>query len=244
MVPTQRAPRTKLKEKVVKAPKANGNGDHLSIVLKVSPKTEGQRQMMFAFEEGMNVISYGSAGTGKSYVACYLALKKLFSDPKRNKIVIVRSAVQTREMGFLPGSIDEKSDPYKVPYKQIINQLCGNGTAWDILTKKGMLEFITSSYVRGITIEDCTVIVDEFQNMNTHEGQSVLTRVGENCQVILLGDTKQTDLNRKKEDSCFDWMINVTRRMPDWFDIVHFTPKDIVRSGFCKALILAIEELE
>jgi phosphate starvation-inducible PhoH-like protein len=240
MVPTARAPRIK-KDKVVKSVKPNGDNLHLAI--KVMPKTEGQRQMMFAFEEGLNILAYGSAGTGKSYVACHLALKKLFADPKRNKIVIVRSAVQTREMGFLPGSLDEKSDPYKAPYKAIINQLCGNGTAWDILTKKGMVEFITSSYVRGITIEDCTIIIDEYQNMSQHECQSVLTRVGENCQVIMLGDTKQTDLNKKKEESCFDWVLNVTRRMSDWFDVVHFTPADIVRSGFCKALILAIEDI-
>ena len=182
---------------------AKKNGDNLSLVEKVSPKTEGQRQFMFAFEEGMNIVAHGSAGTGKSYVACYLALKTLFAK-QVDKIVIVRSAVSTRDMGFLPGSLEEKSDPYKIPYKQIINQLCGNGTAWDILVKKNMIEFITSSYVRGITIENCVMIVDEFQNCNIQECMSVLTRVGENCQVMLLGDTKQTDLNKKKEESCFN----------------------------------------
>lgn len=223
------------REKVVKTIAVK---DHLALVEKVVPMNETQRQMIFAFSQGLNIVAYGSAGTGKSYVGCALALEKLFKR-QSEKIVIVRSAVSSRSLGFLPGNLDEKADPYKAPYKQIINRLCGNGTAWDILIKKEMIEFITSSYVRGITIDNATVIVDEFQNCNQNEAMSILTRVGENCQVILLGDTKQTDL--KKDESCFDWVMSVAQRMPRWFDLVHFYPKDIVRSGFCKDLIIAIE---
>lgn len=217
------------------------NKDHLSCAA-IMPKTEAQKQMMFAYSQKMNVVAYGSAGTGKSFVACYLALKDLF-EKKINKIVIIRSAVETRSVGFLPGDLAEKTEPYMIPYKQIVNQLCQNGTAWDILVKKGMIEFITTSYVRGITIEDCTIIVDEFQNLNNHEAYSVLTRIGENCQVILCGDTKQTDLNKKKEDSCFDWVQVVANKMPKWFDLVHFYPSDIVRSGFVHDLIVTVEDL-
>jgi phosphate starvation-inducible PhoH-like protein len=221
-------------------PRGAANKDHLSLAYDVKPMTEAQRQMMFAYQEGMNVVAYGSAGTGKSFIACYLALKDLFAK-KINKIVIIRSAVETRSVGFLPGDLAEKTEPYMIPYKQIINQLCHNGTSWDIMIKKGMVEFITTSYVRGITIENCTIIVDEFQNMNPHEAYSVLSRIGENCQIVLCGDTKQTDLNKKKEESCFDWVYNVSNKMPKWFDMVHFYPNDIVRSGFVKDLIVTVE---
>jgi phosphate starvation-inducible PhoH-like protein len=224
------------------SPRQAINKDHLALKEGFSALTEGQRQMMYAMQEGMNVVAHGSAGTGKSYCAINHALVQLFAR-KTKKIVIVRSAVASRDLGFLPGSLEEKADPYKIPYKQLINQMCANGTAWEVLTKKEMVEFITTSYVRGITLDDCIVIVDEFQNANVQEIYSVLTRVGENCQVILLGDTKQTDLNKRKEESCFDWLLNVTQKMPNWFDVIHFYPQDICRSGFCKELILTVEGL-
>jgi phosphate starvation-inducible protein PhoH len=238
MVSTQRASRSKTKDKAVVTKQRS---DNLSIKNPVRPLNESQKLMMSAFEKGLNVLAYGSAGTGKSYVACHLALKKLFSDPRRNKIVIVRSAVQTRDMGFLPGSLDEKTDPYKAPYKSIINQLCDNGTAWETLTKKGIVEFITSSYIRGITLEDCTIIVDEFANCTWHEMNSIVTRVGENSQMILLGDIKQCDLNSKKEQSCFNQLLAVVAKLPKWFNVVEFTPDDIVRSEFVRDWIKSVE---
>jgi phosphate starvation-inducible PhoH-like protein len=225
-----------------RAAKNPTNKDHLSLKEAFNPLTEGQRQMMYALQEGMNVVAYGSAGTGKSFVAVAHALEALFSK-RTKKIVIVRSAVQSRDMGFLPGSLDEKADPYKIPYKQLINQMCGNGTAWDVLVKKEMIEFITTSYVRGITLDDSIIILDEYQNCTQQECYSVLSRLGIDSQIILLGDTRQTDLNKRKEESCFDWVINVAQKMPTWFDMVHFRPQDIVRSNFVKDLILTVEEM-
>ncbi len=218
------------------------NKDHLTIAFEVKPMTEAQRQMMFAYKEGMHVIAHGSAGTGKSFVACSLALDDLFSR-KVEKIVIIRSAVETRSVGFLPGSLDEKAEPYKIPYKQIINSLCNNGTAWDILAKKFMIEFITTSYVRGITLDDCVVIVDEYQNLNWHEMNSIVTRVGKNCQLIIIGDNRQCDLTSKREASCHDQLLRVTAEMPNWFDSIHFLPHDIVRSDFVKDWIITSEEI-
>ncbi len=208
----------------------------------INPKTEAQRLMMAGYLEGQNVVAYGSAGSGKSFIACYLALKDL-QEKEKEKIIIVRSAVPTRDQGFLPGSLEEKSAVYQIPYVNIINELCQNGAAWEILTKKGTIQFMTTSYVRGITLDDSVIIVDEFQSMTAHELYSLLTRVGENTQVILCGDTKQSDLNKKKEESCFDWMMRVAERMPDWFDPVRFMPSDIVRSEFVKKLIMVTEDL-
>lgn len=208
----------------------------------ISPMTWAQTDMIEGYARGANLIAEGSAGTGKSFIASYLALNSLFYDKSIEKVVVVRSAVATRDMGFLPGTLQEKSEVFSIPYKQIFNDLCENGTAWDILTKKNMVEFITTSYVRGITLDNAVVIIDEFQSMTAHELYSVLTRMGKNTRIIVCGDTKQTDLDGRKEKSCYDWFMNVANKMTDWFHITKFVQQDIVRSPFVKALIMATEE--
>ena len=207
----------------------------------VSAMTWAQSSMIESYERGSNVVAVGSAGTGKSYIASYLALTSLLNR-EVGKIVVVRSAVPTRDMGHLPGSLQEKSEVYTIPYRQIFNDLCSNGTAWDILTKKNMVEFITTSYVRGITLENAVVIIDEFQSMTAHELYSVLTRAGKGTRLIVCGDTKQTDLDGRKEKSCYDWFMTVTAKMPKWFEVTNFLQADIVRSDFVKALIMAVED--
>ena len=207
----------------------------------ISPMTWAQSDMIEGYARGANVVAVGSAGTGKSFIASYLALNSLFNKDAE-KIVVVRSAVATRDMGFLPGNLQEKSEVFSIPYKQIFNDLCENGTAWDILTKKNMVEFITTSYVRGITLENSIVIVDEFQSMTAHELYSVMTRLGKGSRLIICGDTKQTDLDGRKEKSCYDWFIGVAEKMPGWFHMTNFLKEDIVRSDFVKALIMAVED--
>jgi len=209
--------------------------DHLSIQSNVVAKTEPQRMMIEAYIQNLNVVAYGSAGSGKSYIACYLALRDLFEGVK-DKIVIVRSAVATRDQGYLPGSLDEKSAVFTIPYKQIINSLCKNGTAWDILVKKGMIEFVTTSYVRGITLEDAVVIFDEFQSAGWHETNSVITRLGENCQIIICGDSAQNDLIKSKHDlTGFHTALEAFKKLPEYFECIQFTMRDCVRSGLCRA---------
>jgi phosphate starvation-inducible protein PhoH len=207
----------------------------------ISALTWAQTDMIEGYARGANVIAVGSAGTGKSFIASYLALNSLFKK-EVEKIVVVRSAVATRDMGFLPGNIQEKSEVFSIPYKQIFNDLCENGTAWDILQKKGMVDFITTSYVRGITLENSIIIIDEFQSMTTHELYSVLTRTGKGSRLIICGDTKQTDLDGRKEKSCYDWFMNVAGKMGEWFNVTTFVHQDIVRSAFVKSLIIATEE--
>lgn len=208
---------------------------------KILPMNARQKQMMNAFENGKNIIGVGSAGSGKSYIACYLALKQLISG-EISKIIIARSAVNVRNIGHLPGSIDEKVSIYGLPFKTIIDKLCGCGTAWDSLVRKGYIEFITTSYIRGLTLENCVVIIDELQNMDPQECESLLTRLGENCQVILCGDTRQNDLFRKREISCYEWLLKVVGKLEEYFEVIHFTSEDIVRSEICKAIIMAIED--
>jgi len=207
----------------------------------IAPLTWAQTDMIEGYARGANSIATGSAGTGKSFIASYLALNSLFKK-EVDKIVVVRSAVATRDMGFLPGNIQEKSEVFSIPYKQIFNDLCENGTAWDILQKKGMVDFITTSYVRGTTLENSIIIIDEFQSMTTHELYSVLTRTGKGSRLIICGDTKQTDLDGRKEKSCYDWFCGIADKMTDWFHVTNFVQQDIVRSPFVKALIMATEE--
>lgn len=212
-------------------------------VREIQALTEPQRQMMHAFAEGLNLTAIGTAGTGKSYIASYLALKALFNK-EINKIVVVRSAVPTRDIGFLPGTVQEKSEVYMIPYRQIFNDLCDNGTAWDILVKKGYVEFITTSFVRGITIDNAVVILDESQSMTFHELDSVVTRAGFNTRIIVCGDTKQNDLqNPKKERSGLEDFIKVIKKIPKYFEVVNFTRDDICRSELVRQWIVAKEDL-
>ena len=204
----------------------------------LSPLNEAQRQMMVAFSSGMHVVAEGSAGTGKSYVGMYLALREMF-DSNVTNVKIIRSAVPGRDVGFLPGSLEDKTAVYELPYKDIVNDLLCNGTAYDIMSNHGAIDFMTTSYLRGLTFRNCVLLIDEFQNMSKIEIYSILTRVGENCRVILCGDTKQKDLSMSQ--SGFEYLITLANCMPDMIDMVHFTAHDIVRSEFVKRLIMAEE---
>jgi phosphate starvation-inducible PhoH-like protein len=206
---------------------------------KVSPLNEAQRQMMEAFFAGSHIVAEGSAGTGKSYVGMHLALGELLENTVTS-VKIVRSAVPTRDVGFLPGSLEEKSAIYELPYKDIVNDLLQCGTAYETLSKKGSIEFMTTSYLRGLTFRNCVMVIDEFQNMSKAEVFTILTRVGENCRIILCGDTRQKDLSPTQ--SGFDYLTALAKKLPKYIDVVHFTSRDIVRSEFVKAIIMAEEE--
>ena len=224
----------KRKVKPVKAKIDNLN------VKKVEPITEAQREMFASFMQGQNVVACGSAGTGKTYVATYLALQEVFAQ-RKNKVVFVRSAVPTRQIGHLPGDLNEKSLVYTTPFKQIVDDLCENGTAYNILTTKGVIEFMTTSFIRGITLDNCVIIFDEFQSASWHELASVVSRCGKNTQIVFCGDTKQNDLITNKHDvSGLSNFMKVADDMEE-FDIIRFYPQDIVRSGLVKSWILACE---
>lgn len=228
-------PSRKKKLKSTKKP----NENNLTIK-EVVPLTEGQRQMIAAYEAGYNIVAQGSAGTGKTFVATYLALRQLL-DNEIDKIIFLRSIVATRDIGFLPGTIWEKSEPYWSLYKDHVNELCENGTAWDILYKKGQIEFETTSFMRGKTWNNAVIILDESQNLNQHEIYSALTRIGKDSKVIICGDHKQTDL--KKNETGWNYLIRLIEKTSGIFDVVTFTNHDIVRSAFVKQIIIADSEL-
>jgi phosphate starvation-inducible protein PhoH len=209
------------------------------ILTEKEPLTHNQ---LIAFESSKNLVLCGVAGTGKTYISLYISLDDLYKK-LYEKIVLVRSAVSTREMGFLPGSEKEKSAVYEEPYKNICNELFERGDAYEILKKSSMVNFMTTSFIRGVTLRNATIIVDECQNMSFHELDSIITRVGEGCRIIFCGDFKQTDFTEKsRERSGLPDFLKVLRAMED-FDIIDFTVTDIVRSGFVKKYIIAKEDL-
>jgi phosphate starvation-inducible protein PhoH len=154
------------------------------------------------------------------------------------QLVIVRSAVPTRDIGFLPGNLEEKSQVYELPYKKICSELFGRDDAYEILVKHGVIRFMITSYVRGLTLDNCIVIMDEFQNCTSHEADSVLTRLGQNSKALFCGDFMQTDFTKRSDrDICK--FVEVIESMPNWFSVNHFQTEDIVRSGIVKAYIQA-----
>jgi len=178
--------------------------------------------------------------------ALYLALQDILLSDEYEQIVIVRSAVQTREQGFMPGSQAQKEAVYSVPYADITCDLFGRGDAWDILKQKRQVKFMTSSFVRGLTFDNSIIVVDECQSMTYHELDSIITRVGESSKIIFCGDTRQDDLagSRNKNDvSGLAKFMEVLNRIPS-FKVVNFGVEDIVRSGLVKEYIIAKEKIE
>lgn len=186
-----------------------------------------------------NLVIYGAAGTGKSLLAVYKAMKAIERDDV-DKLLIVRSAVPTRDVGYLPGSLEDKIKVYETPYEEIFSFLYDDNQAYRLFKNKfKQVEFMTSSYVRGITLEDCHIIVDEFQNMSFHELDSIITRLGENCKISFCGDARQTDL----KNSEIDKFLRIIDNMPEYFDTVEFKVEHIVRSGIVKEYLTVKQEL-
>lgn len=215
---------------------------HFSI-RNIQPLTENQERAFQAYFDGKHIALTGSAGTGKSFLAMYLALKEIIKENGQgyNRLIIVRSAVPTRDLGFVPGTLEEKSKIYQDPYKNIANELIGRGDAWHFLINKEIIEFQTTSFLRGLTFTDCIIIFDEFQSATFHEIDTVLTRIGENCRFILCGDFNQNDLSIKREKSGFESALGILKNMEDVAE-VRFTIEDVVRSGFVKNYLIEKEK--
>lgn len=205
------------------------------------PLTDNQKLFFDAYKRGDYFIAlHGVAGTGKTFIALYKALEEVLdkSNPF-NKIIIVRSAVPSREVGHLPGDIDEKTEIYRQPYQQICDTLFGRTDAYQRLEEQGHIDFISTSFIRGMSFDDAIILVDEMQNMTFEEIDTVMTRVGYRSKIIWCGDYRQTDLNKKKSDvsgilKFFDIAYHMSA-----FTKIEFTPNDIVRSSLVKDYILA-----
>lgn len=209
----------------------------------IYPLTSNQQRTFDSYRDGQNLILHGYAGTGKSFISLYLALEEVLKGKSAcDKIVIVRSVVPSRDMGFLPGNIKEKIKVYEEPYKEICDDLFGRGDGYDILKMKGLVEFTTTSYLRGVTFKNAIVIVDELQNMTFGELDTVMTRMGDDSKILFCGDFRQTDLSNDKDKSGLIRFINITRQM-NRFDYIEFDKEDIVRSGLVRDYIIRRTEM-
>lgn len=206
------------------------------------PITQTQEETFDAFDKGENLLLHGLAGTGKTFISMYLALREVLEENKYKQVIVIRSVVPTRDIGFLPGNAKEKSKIYEGPYYAICNELFGRGDAYDILKAKNTIDFMTTSFLRGTTINNAVVIVDEVNNMTLHELDSVITRLGKNCRIIFCGDFRQSDLSKESERKGLHEFMKILQDMRS-FTHVEFTQDDIVRSGLVKQYIITKDRL-
>lgn len=215
--------------------------DHL---ITVEPLTTSQEIVFRAWDEGNHIVMSGTAGSGKTFLAMYMALEDVLDKGNTfEQVVICRSVVPTREIGFLPGTLEEKIDAYTGPYRQICSELFDDSGAYEKLTKNGTVEFISTSHIRGTTINDSIIIVDEMQNLTFHELDSIITRVGTNCRIIFCGDYYQSDFVKQTDKNGVLQFIEILELMKR-FTMVEFTWADIVRSDFVRDYIMTKEMIQ
>ena len=222
------------------------NGDMLR---DIEPLTENQQKLFESYANGKNIIAYGAAGTGKTFITLFNALNDVLdTSTPYEKIYIVRSLVSTREIGFLPGDHEDKSFLYQIPYKNMVKYMFELPSAADFemlygnLKAQETISFWSTSFIRGTTFDRAIILVDEFQNLNFHELDSIMTRVGENTKIMFCGDATQSDLIKQNERNGIVDFMRVLRLMAS-VDIIEFGVEDIVRSGLVKEFILAKMEL-
>ena len=213
-------------------------------LITLEPLTKSHENVFASWKDGFNLVLSGSAGTGKTYISTYLSLLDIMDKNKpEQKLVIVRSAVPTRDMGFLPGTLEEKEDAYKAPYYSILTDLFEDKDAWRKIEIAKQIEFLTTSFIRGITLTDCVVLIDESQNLTYHELCSVITRLGNNCRIILCGDYYQSDFTKSGDREGLEKFTKILENMK-LFDHIEFTWEDIVRSGLVRDFIMTKELVE
>lgn len=221
----------------------------LSSLLNIEPLTSNQERVFTSYDDNKNLVVYGVPGSGKTFITLYKALEEVLDEntPYKN-ITIVRSLVQTRDIGFLPGSDCEKSALFEIPYKNMVKYMfkMPNDDQFEmlygLLKNQKTINFMSSSFLRGITIDDSIIIVDEMQNLSFHELSSIITRVGENSKIMFCGDASQSDLIKENEKNGIFDFIKILQIMPS-FDFIEFNVDDIVRSTLVKEFIIAKQSL-
>ena len=215
----------------------------------IEPLTDNQRKLFDSYKDQKHLVAYGCAGTGKTFITLYNALRDVLDERSPyDKIYIVRSLVATREIGFLPGDHEDKSSLYQIPYKNMVKYMfeMPDDASFEMLygnlKTQGTISFWSTSFIRGTTLDNAIIIVDEFQNLNFHELDSIITRVGENSKIMFCGDATQSDLVKTNERNGIIDFMRILRVMPS-MAMIEFGVEDIVRSGLCKEYLVAKMEL-
>ena len=207
------------------------------------PITGNQQLAYDAWDDGDNLVLAGSAGTGKTFIAMHMALEELLDpDSPIRQIVVLRSVVSVRDPGHLPGTKEEKETVFQIPYKNICGELFNDNGAWGKMISAKQIQFESTSFIRGATFNDSVIIVDEMQNLNFHELDSVITRIGDRSKIIFCGDYKQTDFRFEDEKNGLFKFMSIIEQMKH-FSIINFTWADIVRSGLVRDYLMTKEML-
>ena len=212
-------------------------------LLEVHPITLNQEHVFNAWDQGDNLVLAGSAGTGKTFLALYMAFEEVLEpESVYNEVVVVRSMVPTRDMGFLPGTLEEKQDAYTAPYRAIAAELFGDKQSYNRAVASKKIRFESTSFIRGVTIDNAIIVVDEMQNLNFHELDSVITRVGRNTRIIFCGDYRQSDFKWADDKEGINKFLSIVEQLKK-FSVVTFGWEDIVRSDFVRDYIMTKEML-
>ena len=218
------------------------NNDFL---IDIDALTDNQEKLFESYKKGQNIFAYGAAGTGKTFISLYLALKDVLDETTPyKKIYIFRSLVSTREIGFLPGDHEDKSALYQIPYKNMVKYMFEMPTDADFemlygnLKAQETISFWSTSFIRGTTFDDAILIIDECQNLNFHELDSIMTRVGDNSRIMFCGDAAQTDLIKTNERNGILDFMRIMEQMNEQFSMIEFGVDDIVRSGLVRDYII------
>ena len=213
-------------------------------LLSIKPITDNQKLVFESYKKGQNQFLFGCAGTGKTFVSLYLAFQEVLrNDTPYDKVVMVRSLIPTREIGFLPGDEEDKAALYQVPYQNMVQFMFKQpneqafSMLYDRLKTQGSFYFLSTSFLRGLTFDNSVIIVDECQNLNFHELDTIITRVGQDSKIIFCGDFLQTDLSKTNEKNGLHDFLRILEEMEE-FNCVEFNIGDIVRSGFVRNYLI------
>lgn len=220
----------------------NRKNFHVKDLNRVQALNSSQEEVFHSFHNNKNIFLCGSAGTGKSFLAIFLAIRAVL-EGEYKKLIIIRSPIPTTDVGFLPGELHEKIAVYESPYVQIFDDLFPWKKTFENLKSAGKVEFIPTSFLRGVTFDNAIIVFDEFQNCSDHEFSTVITRTGVNSRLIICGDVRQSDVIDKRKLPHLEKTLKIIREMPS-FDVIEFGIDDIVRSGIVKEYLVAKESIE
>ena len=216
----------------------------LDDLIVIEAESASQEKAMNAFDEGQNLVLSGSAGTGKTFIALHMAFEEILNrNTPYDEVIIIRSIVPTRDIGFLPGNQDEKINVYQAPYRNICGELFERKDAYEVLENQHKLKFETTSFIRGLTFDNAIIIVDEMQNMSGHELDTIITRLGQSCRIIFSGDYYQSDFTRQNEKRGVTDFIEILKKSR-FFTVIDFSWEDILRSDIVRDYLMTKDMLK